>query len=796
LPTPTPPPLIPPPPPGAVVAFNSIHGSYLLDSVNQRWYQNDTDIPAGDQPTAIGTGKLGDVDLWKTTVGNIHITHNAKQRFASKQWFTPATWIEKKPGDPPGGDVDLVNFTWLSVDRTNTSKALALATQEISGEWNSWMGYTTDFGDSWAWTQIGGALTGAASWANDPFYHEGASLAVPELIQLNVSQSSYSVGGGQGNPRSIAKFDDKYAGFFYQDDEQFELRARVAEVDFSAGGSVTTGSHVFLATTTGGPASSEGDRWTVAAVSDRDMLVLTSVLHQDIGGSYDLHLVNFRKQASNRVIAQVSDVLISSSVTGPIRDINIAKTDDREGIIGYGISHLGMYGVFTVDGAGNIFMGPQRTFVSNAILDNASMTANTRVAGLGDGWYVVTSSDGSGRLGTDTTDDGGPGTNYYCAWLIDAQGASPVNYGPYILPGSITTQPGVTDLIKVSENKFAVSYVDQNGAPNPEDAHFVVGERSGSTINWGSSRRIKHFWNGTLFEIDSNNVGLCHQWDTTGSEFGPHIGVAEISGTSADIKTSSGLGDTGYRTLFPVAMSMSANKILLADDGVDSNLLYGTGQLDVQSSGETKAQGAVLSWNGNQAFVTYSNGTDQILGVYSVPGFTETRTANLGAGTVAQIDSGTVSAYPHVARGRDSSDATVHLFGRMTTVPDIGVLTHVARSTNSGANFTAVETGWGTDHAAGLAKDWNGFGYNAIRNLGTGGAAYYRGNNNLFIINTLPYHVDPRGFTITSDGYLVAGASGTAGGIRLGYTAPGLPLWYDFSYDFPTNGTVTGVAVI
>jgi len=89
---------------------------------------------------------------------------------------------------------------------------------------------------------------------------------------------------------------------------------------------------------------------------------------------------------------------------------------------------------------------------------------------------------------------------------------------------------------------------------------------------------------------------------------------------------------------------------------------------------------------------------------------------SLGSATIAQVVAGTYTAYPRV---REYVAGEVYVYGQIPTPAS-----QIAKSTNGGTSFSAVENGWGGDNCGAFQIDADGT-MSAVRNSAT--PAFYRG---------------------------------------------------------------------
>jgi hypothetical protein len=737
----------PPAPPfsaGNLFAFNDTIGAYQYTT---KWSVANGALAGNNIKDNHGGIGGTSYNLYKCNQGKIYRSTNDGDSWSD---ITPT-------GDhPDGSDASAVEYIWYENDPYNRENHYFLARNEVGGAWNSWLLHYNDIADSYSWQKVSG--TGGATSVNWHHPNDGASDVIP-ITQLYNTISAYSTGGGGGKQNIIGVFDDNYSFFVYE-----KLPAE-ATAFFVNGASINLGSPIEFAGATVTP-----DRWQAVGLNNNDGVVVYTDDTAPVLSLQSRVLIRGTGTSLN-----AGPVVALDETSAAIRDLHISKLGSNTALLTYGVGGYGYYRKGTVT-TGVLSWGNSFTF-HDEVHATSNVAAN-RIARLDNSsdWAVITSSEGNKQWADGAT---------YAAWLVDIQGASFVNYGPFLFPGSPTVIQNGAATVFAGTDKFVSIYKDRSAA---SAWYTVVGQRSGNAITFGTSHSIDDMlWtdNSTdLFEIDSDRVGLLLSSST--NDGGTYVSVGTITGTSIDFSPPSGM-DTNWGVTRQNAMVMGTSKLIaVADDSADDLYLV-SGSITGGESVSGKGIGMSVAGGGASIYTTYTDGSNLKLDVRDAPSLTAVRTVDLGAGDTNQATSRTLVANPQSER---NSNTAFYVYGRMNNPAGLASNpAHIIRSTNGGETFTLIENGWGTDYAAALEK--KGRTVYTMRNVSERLGALYAGR---VVQSTIPYGVNPGGMLQTNDGYIIVGASGQETNM-VRYSVSPFLRWYRLKGYSDTNA-ITGLGVI
>ena len=703
-----------------------------------------------------------------------------------------ATWTSITGTNPPGGTAE--NYVGLA----KSGKYINfIARESVAGTWRSWMYEYDSVADTGAWHDIGtqSITTGPTSLVNT-----GTGF---QLKDYGTADSSIFLESGfrDNRPQSQAvKLDASTVALVYglHDDNQSLLskdQKWVAIIDTAGGTSV---SQDLFFTGDGDADNNFGDLNALSSTNN-----FFFVTYPYYGGStWNEYRV---KVASKNPV--------SGSVTfGDSLEFN-AGDEFVNNFRGEAVHTGSFLGVFSLGEAGN-----------NGVFARLARRRNETLA-----WdtarYTLYSASGRRGLGLGVHNYGGSTASALI--MMNAQFATAISginwFITQVDEASLNiTGSGVLEMNADSfnegnggfrENTFVVPLSQDFGvvrwgaagtaaSPGSITSYHI---QSATSVNFGEIRTAPEFGvEMTVMKKATASHVVLGRYDSLGG--GARVMVLEAVPGSLNyiggwIEASANLGGSDVDNLAGAVLSSERFVVI----GEDQSVTWDSGVFSqVETMGTELGAGNVDSYaigvdsDDANTYVTLTDNTNLSIVKFDVPAGASVGKATLGAGTVAQAQTNTRTAYPMTPLISEGSYLVV--FGRMVNPAGLSSdPAHIISSTDGGESFNLYQVGWGADHCGAAEMVNSKSTLYSMRNLADSNRAALYANKTARSV--LPFKVRHGAMLLNTGGYIIAGASNNAGGAQVALSKYPFLRWYDYTKNYPNaassnDGIITGIAIL
>lgn len=729
--------------PGALATASSVH--LLLPGTSAwdlRTAQNTSDMIADPfWRERQATNASSQAIMLRSGIGYIKRTTDA---WDTETVITPATNPPNDAADSPAPLVGDVDFRILDGSYINQGEFMAIATwQNVADEWRSWLVYTDDDGATWAWESIPGG--GGSS----PDYGTTAQFE-PDYTQFDTAVGGFSY-------RSAAKNVAKLSGnkfviaWVEVDAVAIPLSIKVICGTVSAG-VITYGTEVEVYEV---PVDHAIYRLKIVGIHEEAFL-LGWMEEDDVGNR--VGYMTTGNVLSGTIVTMTAIQSFNSNFPA---NWNVARVDDSTGVLVYNdnVTVTGYYAFVGVPASGAHTVGSSSVF--EATFEPQAIDA----CGLTDSKIVIV-----------YILDNGSDIELWCV-CVDGGVGTPVMIDSTVDP--LGYQDVAIDWL--TNAKFVVAYRD---ASDGDHGKAVVGTVSGTTITLGT---ITDYEGGTISNPTGNS--LTRLSDTRFVTAYAHDNAAwsrinSVSGTTITVGAENADVDTATnRPNDYSVVALSGSRWVTAYPEKGSQGQDGQAFVVDLAGYETMALDLCIDRQiGDFFWLTLWDGSELAVKIYSLPTLALVRDFGFGSASLAEVEAREKILY--VVAPFSVLD-TAYVFGRV----EIG---HIFFSDNAAISFSALETGWGTDHCGGFIPAYAGL--FSLRHLGNQAKLYVNG----VLRATLPLTAGTRshGFTIDwRDNTLVAGSDSGETIMVVIASSPYIE-WVDLTSDHATSRGIRSVVVL